>query len=252
MYSLKINKYIINYPKKLSTSGNVSYIYNYIIYDALFPLCLFIFPSDPYDIASVNNHLVVTDLTDQVKMYNKDGTLSFQFTTLPLNEVGKRDVGIAGVTAKKDGHILVGDVKRMVVTVHRPTDGELIRTMPVTTRPIFLAVDNSGRVVVSGGEQPQVAVIDDNGTTILAIKPTIDGQQVKLCMGVCCDTSSSLYIAISNDPDDTGHIHHYDSCGRFLSCIAKGLYAAQGITLTSDRKQLAVADSYSVKIYHIV
>ena len=185
-------------------------------------------------------------------MYNKDGTLVFQFTTLPLNEVGKRDVDIGGVTAKKDGHILVGDVERMVVTVHRPTDGELIRTMPVTTRPIFLAVDNSGRVVVSGGEQQQVAVIDDNGSTRLTIKPTIDGQQVKYCQGVCCDTSSGLYIAMDNDPDGTGHIHHYDSCGRFLSCIAKGLAAPHGITLTSDGNRLAVADYYSVKIYHIV
>ena len=185
-------------------------------------------------------------------MYNEDGTLVFQFTTLPLNKVGKRDkVGIRGVTAKKDGHILVGDVKRMVVTVHRPTDGELISTMPVTTQPFFLAVDNSGRVVVSGVDQQQVAVIDDNGTTLLAIKPTIDGQQVKYCQGVCCDTSSGLYIAMSLGLD-TGHIHHYDSCGRFLSCIAKGLYAPHGITLTSDRKQLAVADYYSVKIYHIV
>ena len=184
-------------------------------------------------------------------MYNEDGTLVFQFTTLPLNKVGKTDVCIRGVTAKKDGHILVGDVKRMVVTVHRPTDGALTSTMPVTTRPAFLAVDNSDRVVVSGGDQ-QVAVIDDNGSTRLTIKPTIDGQQVKYCQGVCCDTSSGLYIATYNGPVDTGHIHHYDSCGRFLSCIAKGLAIPQGIILTSDRKQLAVADYYSVKIYHIV
>ena len=159
------------------------------IYDAAFTFkFVFIFPSDPFAIASIHDHLVVTDNTDQVKMYNEDGTLVFQFTTLPLNEVGKRDVGkkdvcIGGVTAKKDGHILVGDVKRMVVTVHRPTDGELISTMPVTTRPVFLAVDNSGRVVVSGGKQRQVAVIDDNGSTIFTITPTIDGQQVEYCHG---------------------------------------------------------------------
>ena len=223
------------------------------IYDAAFTFkFVLIFPSVPFAIASIHNHLVVTDNTDQVKMYNEDGTLVFQFTTLPLNKVGKRDVGIRGVTAKKDGHILVGDVKRMVVTVHRPTDGELISTMPVTTRPVFLAVDNSGRVVVSGGMQRQVAVIDDNGSTIFTITPAIDGQQVKYCRGVCCDTSSGLYIAMYNDAVGTGHIHHYDSCGRFISCITNGLYAPYGITLTSDGNRLAVADFYSVKIYHIV
>ena len=185
-------------------------------------------------------------------MYNEDGTLLFQFTTLPLNEVGTCKTDLWSIAAKKNGHILVGDVERMVVTVHRPTDGALISTMPVTTRPISLAVDNSGRVVVSGGTQPQVAVIDDNGSTIFTITPTIDGQQVKYCTDVCCDTSSGLYIAMYNDPVGTGHIHHYDSCGRFLSCIAKGLYAPCGITLTSDSKQLAIADYHSVKIYHIV
>ena len=173
----------------------------------------------------------------------------FKFTTLPLNEVGKTDVNLCSIAAKKNGHILVGDVKRKVVTVHRPTDGGILSTMPVTTSPYFLAVDCNDRVVISGYEK-QVAVIDDNGTTLLTIKPIIDGQQVRYCKGVCCD-GSDIYIAMVNDID-TGHIHHYDSCGRLISCIATGLYSPCGITLTSDRKQLLVADCYSVKIYHIV
>ena len=208
------------------------------------------FLSGPCDIASINNQFMVVDTTDVIKMYKEDGSLAFQFTTLPLNEVGKTYVNLCSIAAKKNGHILVGDVKRKVVTVHRPTDGGILSTMPVTTSPHFLAVDCNDRVVISGYDEKQVAVIDDNGTTLLTIKPTIHGQQFKYCQGVCCD-GSDIYIAMVNG-DDTGHIHHYDSCGRFISCIAKGLYAPRGITLTSDRKQLALADSYSVKIYHIV
>ena len=207
--------------------------------------------SGPFGIACINNQFMVVDNTNRViKMYKEDGSLAFQFTTLPLNEVGKTYVNLWSIAAKKNGHILVGDVDRKVVTVHRPTDGGILSTMPVTTTPRFLAVDCNDIVVISGYGENQVAVIDENSTTLLTIKPTIDGQQVNYCQCVCCD-GSDIYIAVDNG-NDTGHIHHYDSCGRFISCIAKGLYAPRGITLTSDRKQLAVADFYSVKIYHIV
>ena len=176
----------------------------------------------PIAIASINNQFMVVDNTnDVIKMYKEDGSLAFQFTTLPLNEVGKTYVNLWSIAAKKNGHILVGDVKRKVVTVHRPTDGGILSTMPVTTSPRFLAVDCNDRVVISGYGEKQVAVIDDNGTTLLTIKPTIDGQQVDYCQGVCCD-GSDIYIAMVNG-DDTGHIHHYDSHGTFIRCIAKGL-----------------------------
>ena len=204
--------------------------------------------SGPYAIASIINQFMVVDNTNRViNMYKEDGSLAFQFITLPLNEVDKTDLW--SIAAKKNGHILVGDVKRKVVTVHRPTDGGILSTMSVTTIPRFLAVDCNDRVVISGSDEKQVAVIDDNGTTLLTIKPTIDGQQVDYCQGVCCD-GSDIYIAVVNC-NDTGHIHHYNSCGRFMRCIAKGLYNPLGITLTSDSKQLAIADYYSVKIYHI-
>ena len=208
------------------------------------------FLSGPRAIASINNRFMVVDNTNRViKMYKEDGSLAFQFTTLPLNEVSKTDLW--SIAAKKNGHILVGDVKRKVVTVHRPTDGGILSTMPVTTSPHFLAVDCNDRVVISGSDEKQVAVIDDNGTTRLKIKPTIDGQQVRYCQGVCCD-GSDIYTAVVNGYG-SGHIHHYDSYGTFIRCIAKGLYDPYGITLTSDSKQLAVADYYySVKIYHIV
>ena len=209
--------------------------------------------SGPIAIVSINNQFMVVDRTNCViKMYKEDGSLAFQFTTLPLNEVGKTD--LCSIAAKKNGHILVGDVKRKVVTVHRPTDGGILSTMPVTTSPYFLAVDCNDRVVISGLGEKQVAVIDDNGTTLLTIKPTIDSQQVDFCQGVCCD-GSDIYIAMAydyDDDDDTGHIHHYDSHGTFIRCIAKGLHDPLGITLTSDRKQLLVANGYSVNIYHFV
>ena len=209
-----------------------------------------IFP-DPRGIAAIHNHLVVVDCTNNViKMYNNDGTLAFDFRTVPHSEVGNTAVDLWSVAVNNTGNIIVGDVKRMVVSEHRPTDGSLIHTMSVSTAPYFLAIDNTNRVVVSDYHQHKVDIVDGNGTSLLTIKPTINGQEVQYCTGICCNRSG-IYIAVHNGYN-TGHIHHYDDDGTFLSCIVQGLYRPRGITFTADGHQLVAADKYSVKIYHIV
>ena len=208
-----------------------------------------IFP-DPRGIAAIHNHLVVVDDTNVIKMYNNDGTLVFDFHTVPHSEVGNTAVDLQSVAVNNTGNIIVGDVKRMVVSEHRPTDGSLIHTMQVSTAPYFLAIDNNTRVVVSDYNQHKVDIVDGNGTSLLTIKPTINGQEVQHCHGICCDRSG-IYIAVSNG-SNTGHIHHYDDDGTFLSCIAQGLDNPMGITFTAHGHQLVAADKYSVKIYHIV
>ena len=146
--------------------------------------------------------------------------------------------------------LIVGDVKRSVITKHNCSDGSLINTVSVKTEPYFIAIDSNDRVVVSGGDK-RVDIVDGNGATLVTIKPTINGQPVKYCRGVCCD-SSYIYIAVLNWDYNTGHIHRYDIEGRFLSCIVRGLYCPGGISLTPNGQQLAVADFKSVKIYNKV
>ncbi|XP_022105857.1 uncharacterized protein LOC110987431 [Acanthaster planci] len=209
--------------------------------------------SRPWDTATIHNHdnqLVVVDDTKYVKVFDKKNKLAFQFPTVPQSEVDKTEVNLCSVAVRKDGTILVGDVKRMVWTEHRPTDGQLLHTVPVQTPPYFLAVDDcSDRVVVCGSNKQKVDIASSNGRILASIKPTISGPPVMHCFGVCC-SSSEIYIAVCNEPG-TGHIHHYDLDGIFLTCLAQGLYSPRGITFTSD-EQLAVADKYSVKRYHKV
>ena len=138
----------------------------------------------------------------------------------------------------------MGDVARMVLTEHSPT-GELRRTIHVKIKPYFLAIDDNDRVVISDWSGI-VGVVDGNGDTLLTITPTINGQAVRSCGGVCTDMRG-IYVAMDNG-SDTGHIHHYDPQGNFVQCIAEGLRNPQGITLTADG-QLAIADWSSVKIY---
>ncbi|XP_071790501.1 E3 ubiquitin-protein ligase TRIM33-like isoform X2 [Asterias amurensis] len=208
------------------------------------------FSSCPLAVAAFQNQLVIVDKTNSVKMYNRNGNKMFEFHTVPHSEMDKTSVDLFSVAVIKDT-IMVGDVKRSVITKHRSSDGSLIDTVSVQTEPHFLAIDSKDRVVVSGGNRQQVDIVDITGTTLFSINPKINSQPVKSCRGVCCD-SSAIYIAVWNDDYNTGHIHQYDTQGRFLSCIAQGLYDPRGISLTSDGQQLAVADWNSVKIYNKV
>ncbi|XP_038062935.1 E3 ubiquitin-protein ligase TRIM71-like [Patiria miniata] len=198
---------------------------------------------------SDNRLVVVEQSAPHVKVFNSDNTLAYKFPTVPPSEVGKTTVNLQSVAVKNDGTIAVGDVARMVLTVHSPTDGELLHTIPVKIKPYFLAFDSNDRAIISNYESQTVDIADGNGTTKRTIKPTINGQPVKYCFGVCTD-GSGIYVAMDNG-GNTGHIHHYDPQGGFLQCIAQGLYSPRGITIPSDG-QLAVADLSSVKIYHQV
>ncbi|XP_071786902.1 E3 ubiquitin-protein ligase TRIM56-like [Asterias amurensis] len=205
-------------------------------------------PQGPKSIAAFKNQLVIVDKTNSVKMYNRNGNKMFEFHTVPHSEVGKTSVDLRSVAVIKDT-IMVGDVGRSVITKHRSSDGSLIDTVSVQTKPFVLTNDSKDRVVVSGRDR-QVVIVGVDGATLFSIYPKIDSQHVKSCRGVCCDISA-IYIAVCNG-FDTGHIHQYDTQGRFLSCIAQGLHNPGGISLTSDGQQLAVADFKSVKIYNKV
>ncbi|XP_038062897.1 uncharacterized protein LOC119733389 [Patiria miniata] len=196
-----------------------------------------------------NRLVVVEQSAPRVKVFNSDNTLAYEFPTVLPSEVGKTTVDLRSVAVKNDSTIAVGDVGRMVLTVHSPTDGELLHTIPVKIKPHFLAFDSNDRVIISDCTSQTVDIAGGNGTTKRTIKPTINGQPVKYCNGVCTD-SSGIYVAMHNGAN-TGHIHHYDPQGGFLQCIAQGLHYPQGITFPSDG-QLAVANYNSVKMYHQV
>ncbi|XP_038050292.1 E3 ubiquitin-protein ligase TRIM56-like [Patiria miniata] len=197
------------------------------------------------------NLLVVVEHNKCVTLYNTDEWAGFPVLTEPKGEDDKTQVDPQSVAVREDGTILVGDVKRMVWTEHRPIDGEILHTIPVKTPPTYLAVhDDADRVMVSGGITRKVDITDRKGNTLSTIKPTIHGKPVSSCRGVCCDRSG-IYLAMRNEIG-TGHIHHYDLDGRFLDCLVhQGLNDPRGMTFTSNGK-LAVVEGNSVKVYHRV
>ncbi|XP_038064137.1 uncharacterized protein LOC119735411 [Patiria miniata] len=200
----------------------------------------------------IHNRFVVIETYDpKVKVFNSDNSLAYEFPTVPADEVGKpHSPRTRGVAVKKDGTILVTYDQGWVYTEHKPSNGELLRTVPVKLCPAQLAVDNKDRVIISNyGARPFVAVTDGNSYTLFTIEPTILGKPAKYCLDVYAD-SSGIYVTMLG-PRYKGHIHHYDLDGRFLDCLVRGLHNPLGITFTPDG-QLAVADEVSVKMFHKV
>ena len=136
-----------------------------------------------------------------------------------------------------------------MLTEHSPSDGSIIRTIPVNCRPCFLAVDGHDRFVISG-TGGKIRVADSDGAVLFVIRPKVEGQTTVRCAGVCCD-STGIYVAVNgSDQLVCGHVHRYDLSGDFLGCIAKGLPLLLGLTLTANGQQLAMVDWHGlIKVY---
>ncbi|XP_071806799.1 tripartite motif-containing protein 2-like [Asterias amurensis] len=213
-------------------------------------------------ITSFRNGLMVAAEDGCVQIYNED------FATTSQLQYGDKKSGTKGdstmldellddlfdpytcICVKKDGTIFVGHSKENVITlIHRPGGKPIYTTrISLPKSPQFLATDCNDRVVVSCGTDHQVIVIDDQGATLVTIKPTMNGHPVNYCRGVCCD-GSDIYVAVCNR---SGHIHRYDGDGKFLTCIIQGLHCPRGITFTEDGQHLAVIDDAEVQLYHRV
>ncbi|XP_038064659.1 uncharacterized protein LOC119735042 [Patiria miniata] len=140
----------------------------------------------------IHNRFVVIETYDpKVKVFNSDNSLAYEFPTVPADEVGKpHSPRTRGVAVKKDGTILVTYDQGWVYTEHKPSNGELLRTVPVKLCPAQLAVDNKDRVIISNyGARPFVAVTDGSSYTLFTIEPTILGKPAKYCLDVYADSS---------------------------------------------------------------
>ncbi|XP_071794604.1 E3 ubiquitin-protein ligase TRIM45-like [Asterias amurensis] len=231
----------------------------------------------PFNITSFHCGPVVVDDNGYIKKYDKDFRQAWQqFNETPnegrnwadpLYDKKKKstfrmfpegDAAYQGkahhscICMKRDGNVVVGHSSKSGITYKRNRDRVIsTSTKPLEKTPGFLATDSNDRVVVGGcDDDNQVIVIDDEGATLLTIKPTMNGQPVDYCRGICCD-NSGIYVAVSNRDPVSGHIHHYDSYGKFISCIIQDLSQPTAITIWEDGQQLAVLvdKKAKVKIY---
>ncbi|XP_022086127.1 uncharacterized protein LOC110976823 isoform X2 [Acanthaster planci] len=186
-----------------------------------------------------------------VKLYSRDDAqLIREFHPVPPDEIDKTEVNLFGVAVKKNSNIIVGDCKRKVLT-ELSQDGRLLHTVSVELKPYFLAVLDDDLIAISDMEQATVQVVDLSegvAAKVTTLHPNINGRPAESCRGVCGDRSG-IYIVASTGSFNSGHIHHHDIKGQFITCVAENLYNPYGITFKADEQQLAVADLHSVKMY---
>ncbi|XP_038065115.1 uncharacterized protein LOC119735482 [Patiria miniata] len=207
------------------------------------------------DVAATPKRWVIANPT-AVQLYNKeDAEYVSEFKTVSEDE--KRRVNLIALAVKTNGNIIVGDDMK-VLTEHSP-DGSILRTIRIEIKPFFLAVMYDQRfdqlvevIAISDLNQRKVFIIEvsdtDVATKLREIHPILEGKPAMDCRGMCAD-DSGIYIAATTKTFNKCHVHHYDTRGRFIACVAKDLYNPYGLTFTADGQRLAVADCQSVKIY---
>ncbi|XP_022100720.1 tripartite motif-containing 13-like [Acanthaster planci] len=182
----------------------------------------------PRDVSVTSHYMVVVDDTAFVKMFALDKSVqNFQFSTVPSCEVETTNVDLQSVAINGCGNVVVGDVKRNMLTEHQPSDGVIVRELPLDTPPEFLAINSESQALVSS-EYSGVVKCIHQGRTAFTIMPTIRGTKVRCCTGVSWGKDQVFYVAMHNKASGTGQVHLYGASGQFLKCIIQGLHFTPG------------------------
>ena len=212
----------------------------------------------PFDLAlTPSNQLVIVDTTKYAKIYDTKQSFKLCNTicTLTQDEDPNTEVSTQSVAITSEANIIIGDCSRRLITIHSEASGWVPRKVEIPIKPVYLATNNHGLILVSGyegeGKPDMVMAIDDNGERMFTIDHfSVDGKKGS-SRGLVCD-GDDLYIAVMEYDEsrdtviwNTGHIHLYSSQGKFIKCIIKGLYVPNNITMSRD-KSIYVANKTSV------
>ena len=208
-------------------------------------------PNKPRDIVFTPDHgkFLVSKGTG-IEVYSPSGT--YDKTIATTHKDDDTDVNVWGVSTTKQGRILASDIDRGVITEHDKT-GSIIQTIKTNVNPRYICPLSGTRLAMSDWDRGKICVIDtDSGKEILNV-------DVSTVNGICYDKHTECLLLsrseLSYKPGRvriaTGVIEQY-CCrsGRFVACLAHGLYHPHCLTFTADG-MLAVADHKTVKIYKV-
>ena len=232
----------------------------------------------PTDVAFTSpQHLAVVDQTRFVKIFDKEGAFLYSFTIKGGTDRQEERPKAYSIEVASDGQILVGDVRRKVITIHKELDStwEWIGKVVLDIEPHFLAIgdfqnghqnyqQNGGHhVLVCDWKSGLVKAVDlaaaEDSAIIFQIDSfTVDGYH-GLPKGVAFDNDNQrFFLAVSRLDDstnkknvyiNTGHIHEYSNSGQFQRCICKGLNHPRGMRW--HKGTLYIANTYSVVILRV-
>ena len=209
---------------------------------------------------SADDTFLVSKQDKEIDAYSTEG--KYQRAVCVFDYRSKQSVRstTGSITSTKDGRILTGsgiqgegdDSCTWVVTVHETT-GRLIKTIPISIVPACIADIRGTHVAVSDASEDKICVYD-----LQSGKETLN-LDISTPRGISYDEQSDCMLVVrmaeldedDNPVEGSGVIEQYCSItGKLVSCIAQGLHAPVGITMT-DADTIAVADSTTVKLYKI-
>ena len=189
-------------------------------------------------------HYIVVDKTKMVKVFDSRGKYLDEFEADSKRPQSTKAVCVA--VDSKD-RIIIGDKSRSVLTIHSP-DGATIDRLELTLKPWFIAVNSKDQIIISDFEAGTILAIDYTGKTQFTMETIVNGERIKAA-GICCDANDDIFVALhASDDKGTYPICQYNPRGKFLGCVARGLYNPLGLCFTKDG-QLAIADTSSVKLF---
>ncbi|XP_038052218.1 tripartite motif-containing protein 2-like [Patiria miniata] len=197
---------------------------------------------------SVTSDLLLANCGDHVKVFDKNCQLNSEFN-LSKPDVGDEPyINTSGTTVDKDNLAVVVNQQRRVTSLYN-LDGSLIRDIPgAPIRQEDIAMCNKGRLVSAAYHCSALRCVEITGKEMFTVSTSLGDKEAKPA-GVCCDDAGDIYVTLHCG--DIGEVHHYDSQGVYVDCVAKQLWWPCGIAF-SPNGELVVADQNSVKIFHRV
>ena len=165
----------------------------------------------------------------------------------------------------KEGHVLVGDRARQMITIHTCPDGTLVKKVKCDYS-IALGVNSKKQILCQTSPlHCEIKAIDYHGNEVFTFTPKIDedlaGGKVAHVYGSVCDAKDNIYLTmlvLAEQSEDklhyspnTGHLHMYNPEGQYQSCIASGIEHPFGLTITPDGLHLVVANHHSILKYKV-
>ena len=204
-----------------------------------------------YVAVTPNKKIVITDTSKYIKLFHPDGRYMRSICTLTQDENPDTKVNTRCVAVSSQGFIVVGDIERGLITIHSESDNSFYKSIKTSVGPLRIAVTSTNNILVSNwGERKVIAYNMESGGELFVIDSWklagVSGYAGP--WGLACDTEGNVYIAVSTEEFNTGHVHVYNEQGQYLQCIVKGLFEPSGLAWCNN--SLYIADrTEGLKIY---
>jgi sugar lactone lactonase YvrE len=187
---------------------------------------------------------------------------------------GRHEISLAGEEGPE--HVVVGPDGKLYTSV---ASGKILRMDPdgarqevvakTGGRPLGLAFDASGNLIVADAVKGLLSVAANGQLTVLA--NTVQGDAIRFANAVVVARNGKIYFSDSStrfapvewkgtleaatldviEQSCTGRILEHDPAANKTRVVARGLCLANGITLGSDAQALYVAESGRYRVWRI-